>query len=163
MSILLEAPAGATDWAAARALIEEYAGSLGVDLRFQGLERELGALPDEYGPPGGAFLIARDAGQALGCVGLRRRDAGGGELKRLYVVPHARGRGIGQKLAAAMIGRARTLGYARLYLDTLASMTAARALYDSLGFRPVAPYRFNPLPGASYFALELEGVPDAQG
>lgn len=155
----LAEPATAADWALARALIEEYSRGLGVDLCFQDLARELRELAHEYAPPGGALLIARLDGRVAGCVALRRLEPGVGELKRLYVVPATRGAGVGRSLVERMLARARALGYARVRLDTLASMHEAQALYRSLGFRPIPPYRFNPLPGTAYFELHLDGEP----
>jgi ribosomal protein S18 acetylase RimI-like enzyme len=155
----LAEPVAAADWALARSLIEEYRQALGVDLCFQDIARELAELEHEYAPPAGALLLARLGGRAAGCVALRRLLPGTGELKRLYVVPAARGAGVGRALVARMLARARALGYARLRLDTLGSMHEAQALYRSLGFRPIAPYRFNPLPGTAYFELDLDGEP----
>jgi GNAT superfamily N-acetyltransferase len=143
------------DWSQARHLVEEYAASLQLDLEFQNFEHELGHLATEYGPPAGAFLIARERGAPLGCAGLRCFAPGEGEIKRLYVVPAARGRGIGKRLASQIVQQARCLGYQRLLLDTLPAMQEAHALYAALGFRPTPAYRFNPLPGAAYFDLPL--------
>jgi ribosomal protein S18 acetylase RimI-like enzyme len=144
-----------------RALFDEYAASLDVDLSFQDFARELAGLPGDYAAPHGCLLLA-DNGRSLlvGCVALRALAGGDeaqGEIKRLYVRPAARGRGLGRELALAVITRARTLGYRALKLDTLASMRSARALYSSLGFRECAPYYRNPLPGTSYMALDLAG------
>jgi ribosomal protein S18 acetylase RimI-like enzyme len=140
---------------AARALFLEYAGSLGVDLGFQGFDRELAALPGDYAPPHGRLLLALRGGAALGCVALRRIDAATCEMKRLYTVPAARGAGLGRKLALAVIEEARGLGYERMRLDTLPSMGRAQALYERLGFREIAPYRRNPVPGARFLELDL--------
>lgn len=134
----------------ARTLLREYAASLDVDLCFQGFEQELERLAAEYGPPHGAFLFAEQGGDAIGCVALRRHADGIGELKRLYVRPAARGQGLGRKLAEAMLGEARRLGYARVVLDTLPSMHEARALYETLGFAPTSAYRLNPVAGTVY-------------
>ncbi|HEY2337850.1 MAG TPA: GNAT family N-acetyltransferase [Burkholderiales bacterium] len=148
-------PRSEEDWREARRLIEEYAGSLGIDLCFQNIDHELAHLAEEYGPPTGAFFLAVEATLALGCVGLRRFGDGVGEMKRLYTVPAARGRGAGRLLAEAVIVEARRLGYERLVLDTLPPMKEARALYASLGFVPTAAYRFNPVPGTAYLELAL--------
>jgi GNAT superfamily N-acetyltransferase len=143
------------DWLEARRLVEEYAASLGVDLAFQNFAHEKQHLASEYSPPTGAFLIAREHDAALGCAALRRFADGDGEFKRLYVLPAARGRGIGALLARRILAQAERLGYARVLLDTLPAMHEARALYQSLGFKPTSAYRFNPLPGAAFFELSL--------
>lgn len=148
--------ASAADYAAAHTLFEEYAAQLGVDLCFQGFTRELEHLPEMYGRPSGSLLLARGGPQWLGCGALRRLDARRCEMKRLYVREAARGLGLGGRLAAALIARARELGYASMVLDTLAGMRAARGLYRSLGFREIAPYYRNPLADAVYLELDLD-------
>ena len=138
-------------WARADALIREYTDSLGFDLCFQDVERELAELRTEYGPPTGGAFLADD----MGFVGVRRFAGDVAELKRMYVAPAARGRGLGRALAEAAVEEARRLGYRRLRLDTLATMEAAVALYRSLGFVDIEPYRENPIAGARYFELVL--------
>jgi GNAT superfamily N-acetyltransferase len=152
-------PSSAPEWAVARVLLREYAATPGVGLCLQDFAGELERLPEEYGPPGGTFLLARLDGRPVGCAALRRLDADRGELKRFYVAPPARRLGIGRALAAAIIAHARVVGYKQLVLDTLDTMPAARALYHSLGFRPTGAYRPDPLPGADCFALNLIGAP----
>lgn len=144
---------------AARTLIEEYAAqirsSMGVDLCFQNLNAELAHLSDMYGPPTGCLLLAGNDGGWVGCCALRRFSHGVCEMKRLYVNPAVRGAHLGRRLTERLISKARTLGYGRMVLDTLQDMTAARALYGALGFRPIEPYYFNPMAGVSYMELDL--------
>ena len=143
------------DLALVRELFREYAAGLGFDLAFQGFENELAALPGKYAPPAGRILLACDGGQALGCVALRPLDGGACEMKRLYLRPAARGRQLGRRLAERICEEARAAGYTRICLDTLPSMAAAVRLYTALGFKPTAPYVFNPMPGAMFLALPL--------
>jgi carbonic anhydrase len=140
------------DYAEGKRLVQEYAASLAVDLCFQNLADELAHFETHYGPPDGWFLVDEDS---RGCVGLRKFAEGVAEMKRLYVVPSARGQGVGEMLARRVIEEARRRGYARLVLDTLPDMKAAQALYRSLGFREIPSYRFNPVAGTLFFELEL--------
>jgi ribosomal protein S18 acetylase RimI-like enzyme len=149
------APASPGEIDAVRALLEEYARSLAVDLRFQRFDDELAALPGAYAPPGGALLVARDDALIVGCVGVRPLDARTCEMKRLYVQSSRRGSGLGRRLAEAAIAEGRRLGYAAMRLDTLPGMEAAQALYEELGFRDVAAYADNPVPGARFLELVL--------
>jgi ribosomal protein S18 acetylase RimI-like enzyme len=159
----LRAPADARDWARARRLVEDYAASLGLDLSFQHLEEELASLDLQYGPPAGAFIVAElaslhgapERARLVGCVGLRPFEPRVGEIKRLYVAPGHRGSGLGRMLMERLLSEATMLGYERLVLDTLPSMAAARALYESLGFAATSPYRFNPVAGTTYFDRRL--------
>lgn len=139
-----------------RALFVEYARWLKVDLCFQGFDQELRTLPGAYAAPRGRLLLAGSDGAAFACIALRPlADAGLGEVKRLYVQPGHRGEGWGRRLVDALLADARGIGYDELKLDTLAWMEAARALYESVGFRACAPYYANPLPGVVYMALRL--------
>ena len=137
-------------WQQVRQFIDEYVASMNVDLSFQNIGHELENLATEYAAPAGAFLLAEENGIYLGCVGLRRFADRVGEIKRLYVSPFGRGRGIGRFLVEGVVAAAKQQGYGRLVLDTLPSMREALSLYASMGFRPTAPYRFNPVPGTAY-------------
>ncbi|MFO1303354.1 MAG: GNAT family N-acetyltransferase [Burkholderiales bacterium] len=148
--------ATASDVAHARALFEEYAEWLAIDLCFQGFEEELATLPGKYAPPRGRLFLAGDATDPVGCIALRPLDEPGvGEVKRLYVRPVARGTGLGRALAETVIEHARAIGYRELRLDTADWMHEAIRLYATLGFKERPPYYHNPMPGVVFMSLAL--------
>ncbi len=145
--------------AEAKQLFEEYAHSLGFSLCFQGFDKELAGLPGDYAPPRGRLLLAHVDGELAGCValhGISATEDGAGEIKRLFVRPEFRGQKIGKRLLDSVLDAARTVGYRRLLLDTVAGkMDTAIAMYREYGFREVPSYRPNPVEGVIYMELEL--------
>ncbi|HEY1658884.1 MAG TPA: GNAT family N-acetyltransferase [Candidatus Sulfotelmatobacter sp.] len=142
--------------AQARELFLEYAQSLGFSLCFQNFDNELAALPGDYAPPCGRLLLAEFEGELAGCVALHPLQPEICEMKRLYLRPRFRGKGLGRGLAERIIVEARQIGYKRMRLDTVAPvMKDAVAMYCRLGFREIAPYCTNPVEGAMYMELEL--------
>jgi GNAT superfamily N-acetyltransferase len=141
--------------AVARALFEEYAASLDIDLCFQGFTEELANLPGVYAPPRGQLLLARNGDVVTGCAALRPLEETVGELKRMYVRPAFRDKGVGRALAKAIIAAAREIGYSKIRLDTLEEMTAARRLYESLGFTNRTAYYETPLVHTVFLELAL--------
>jgi len=136
-------------------LFVEYVDSLGIDLGFQNIDDELQNLRAEYAPPHGCILLAFFDEQVAGCVALRKWDEHLGEMKRLYVKPDYKGKGIGRSLAASIIEEAKARDYRYIRLDTLPTMEQAISLYRSLGFYRIEPYRFNPIEGTLYMELKL--------
>jgi putative acetyltransferase len=142
--------------AQARELFLEYAQSLGFSLCFQNFDKELADLPGEYAPPAGRLLLAKFEGQLAACVALHKLDSGICEMKRLYLRPQFRGKGVGRALAERIIAEAREIGYQRMRLDTVEPvMKDAVAMYRKLVFKEIAPYCANPMAGAIYMELEL--------
>jgi ribosomal protein S18 acetylase RimI-like enzyme len=144
------------DYAIGRELFEEYARAIDVDLCFQNFAAELDRLTVMYAPPAGALLLARAGSEVAGCVGLRKLRDDICEMKRLYVRPPFRGKHLGRRMAEEIARRAGELGYRTLVLDTLGTMAAAQALYESMGFTPATSYYVNPLPNVKYFSLDLQ-------
>lgn len=144
------------DIALTRALFEEYAAALGISLCFQNFDHELAGLPGDYAPPAGRLLLGSEENQIAGCVAMRKIGEGTCEMKRLYLRPAFRGRGLGRQLTEAIIEEARRIGYECMRLDTLpGKMDQAVAIYRSLGFKVIEPYYKNPVEGATFMELSL--------
>jgi len=140
----------------ARQLFNEYQSALGISLCFQNFDQEVAGLPGSYTPPEGRLLIAIVDEQVAGCIALRSLGGGVCEMKRLFVRPEFRGRGLGKALVTAILAAAREIGYERMRLDTLPGhMDAAIAMYRTLGFREIPAYYLNPVPGALFMELQL--------
>jgi GNAT superfamily N-acetyltransferase len=135
---------GGEDLEQVKALFREYfdwvVNDLGFDLSYQGAEAELGALPGPFSPPEGCLLLADTGEDAAACGALRPLAPGVCELKRMYVRPQHRGRGLGRAIGEELLREARDKGYRLARLDTEVSLTAAQALYASLGFRVIPQY-----------------------
>jgi ribosomal protein S18 acetylase RimI-like enzyme len=145
----------ASDIAAARELFQEYATGLSIDLCFQNFAEELAALPGNYAPPMGCLLLAKVDGLNVGCVAIRPLEPGIAELKRLFVQPAFRVRGIAKALIEQALTFARQAGYRAVRLDTLREMTSAIALYTTFGFKEIPPYNAGGVEGIQYFELNL--------
>jgi putative acetyltransferase len=142
--------------AQARELFVEYAKSLGFSLCFQNFDAELAALPGDYAPPDGRLLLAKYEGQLVGCVALHKLGDDICEMKRLYLRPKFRGKGLGRALGEEIIAEAREIGYRTMRLDTVEPvMKDAVAMYRQFGFKEVPPYCANPIAGAMYMELKL--------
>ncbi|MCC6346295.1 MAG: GNAT family N-acetyltransferase [Nitrospirales bacterium] len=136
-------------------LFREYAAALGCNPCFKNLELEIAALPGGYGPPEGSLLVARHESRVAGCVALKKLDRDACEMKRLYVRPEFRGKGIGKALVLSAVEDARRMSYHRIRLNTLPSMKEAIPLYHSLGFQDIEPYDATPITGALYMEFTI--------
>ncbi|CAF0741615.1 unnamed protein product [Adineta steineri] len=117
-------------------------------------------MPGKYAPPTGELLLARNSqGEPIGCVALRAlgsSNSGCCEMKRLYILPTARGLGLGRALVIAILDIAHTLGYDEIKLDTLPSMEAAIGLYKKVGFVETEAYYDTPLAETIFLARSLK-------
>jgi putative acetyltransferase len=158
MSFTITQAQSAEDLESIQTLFQAYATGLGLDISFQNFDHELANLPGKYAPPKSALLLAKSttSGEAIGCIGLRPLDMESTcEMKRLYVSPAGRGTGVGRALAEAIIVEAKRLGYGRMVLDTLGSMTTPLKLYRGLRLKDIEPYYHNPLADVVYLELKL--------
>lgn len=139
----------------ARRLIEAYATSRNFDAALAKIFDELDHL-EFYYP---VLLLAYFDDRPAGCVAFQELEAGICEMKRLFVLPDFRGRGVGARLVARLIQEAKDLGYRSMRLDSHPSMLKAQELYSRFGFREIGRYNQNPIPGIRFFELQLsQGV-----
>jgi GNAT superfamily N-acetyltransferase len=107
------------------------------------------AGPSELGPPDGGFIAGFADGAPVCCGGFKRLPDGACEIKRMYVVPAARGQGIARALLHELERRARAHGYRIARLDTGPRQPHARRLYEAEGYVPIANFNANPV--ATFF------------
>ena len=122
----------------------------GIELDGDDMPR---AGPAELSPPGGAFLVGWRGTEAICCGGVKRLDAHTCEIKRMYVIPGARGQGVGRALLAALEDKARSLDYDIARLDTGPAQPGAQALYQSEGYAEIGNFNANPV--ASFWGEKL--------
>lgn len=152
---LIEAVSDGRSLAAARALIREHFEAHSEAHTPAQIEAVIDKLPAPYVPPTGGLWIAWQDGEAAGCVALQALSSDTGEVKRMYVRPECRGKGIARALGNLVIDEARSRGYSRLRLGTLETMQPAQNLYTSLGFVPIAAYRNVEFGTTKFFELDL--------
>jgi GNAT superfamily N-acetyltransferase len=136
---------------AARVLVTEYLKWVaGVAQSNYGLSFDVDAMVtsdleerDKFYPPTGRFYLVRYDGNFVGVGCLKRWAPGVGEVQRMYVQPHVRGVGAGRALISRLISDGQALGYGTIRLESLKALSAAHALYASVGFREVDPYSEN--------------------
>ena len=136
-------------------MLREYVEWIGLDLAFQEIDAELSGLPGEYAPPRGALFVAVEGERHLGMIALRPLDGTIAEMKRLYVRPEARGRGLARRLIARLCDEGKRLNYTELRLDTLPKMGEAQALYETYGFVDIEPYYETPIAGTRFMGKKI--------
>jgi ribosomal protein S18 acetylase RimI-like enzyme len=141
--------------AGAKKLIIEYAKWLNLDLVFQNIDDELDNFPEKYKEPEGAFVIAKENDNIIGCAGIRKLEPKICEMKRLFVNDANKGKGIGGKLVEIIIEEAKIKKYEIIRLDTINTMAAALNIYYKNGFYEIEPYYNNPNKGTVYLEKTL--------
>lgn len=136
-------------------MLREYVAWIGLDLAFQEIEEEIADLPGQYEEPAGALLVAEENHHLIGMIALRPLSGSICEMKRLFVRPEARGRGIAKELVTQILEQARHLNYDEVRLDTLPMMGTAQSMYESFGFIDIAPYYQTPITGTRFMAKRL--------
>lgn len=140
------------------ATFPEQAGDLAAYFSPERRQQALDEVPIRFLPPQGVALIARLGGTPVGCVLGYPLAPGVAEMKRLFVLPQARGRGLGRALVEALAARMADRGHPVIRLDTAVFLTEAIALYRSAGFVEIAPYVDLP-PGSEETAVFMERRP----
>src|SRR6185437_6722620 len=137
--------AASADGAEARWCLEEYFRDLAsrFDAGFDPA-RSISASAGELTPPAGVFVIARLAGEPIGCGALKVKERRVGEIKRMWVRPEARGLGVGRRLLEMLEGFARQFGVTTLRLETNRALEEAQALYRNARYSEVAPFNDEP-------------------
>ena len=138
----------------------EWAFTLGDHIdapTFSNVEDELRDLPGIFSPPLGRMLVATYDGKLAGCIAINPHPNGVCELKRFYVKPEFRGKGIGSALMKKFIEEARSIGYRKAILDSYYTMTDAHAAYRKVGFVDIeGPANFPPELKPKVVFMELD-------
>ena len=153
---MIEAVTDERSLSAAKELIREHFEAHSEAHDPSQIAEVIDKLPSPYVPPSGGLWVAWNGEEAVGCVALQSLSNEVGEVKRMYVRPEHRGKGIARALAHLVIDEARSRGYSTLRLGTLASMIPAQNLYTSLGFIPIDPYRKVEFGATLFYELPLE-------
>ena len=138
-----------------RRLLERFVSSIEADLEFEDFKQELAMVPSPYAGPDGRLLVWEEDGVLGGCVALANLGEGVCELRRLWVSPLFRGRGIGRELTYELLREARKIGYVKVRVRTGSTLLSVRAVYDGLGFYEISPYVSTPVGGEIFLEREL--------
>lgn len=139
----------------ARLIFQEYAEARNFDAALKNFKQELTALPGKYASPKGVLLLAKWENETVGCVAFQSLSDNICEMKRMYVKPEYRGKGIGKALVARLLEVAKTRSYEIMRLDTHPTMQVAHQLYAQFGFTEIERYNDNPIEGIRFFELTL--------
>lgn len=156
LDIFIKTAKTSFDFSAAKEIILEYVDWLGFNLEFQNFDYEINNLQEMYSEPEGSMFLASINNKFVGVAGIRKFENNICELKRMYVKPEYRNKGIGRKILEYSIESAKKFNYEKMKLDTDDLMQAAIKLYLDFGFEEIPAYRNNPNVCARYFELKLK-------
>ncbi|MEM7105203.1 MAG: GNAT family N-acetyltransferase [Bacteroidota bacterium] len=146
---------GAQEHTIARKLIKEYVDSLDFNLDFQDIDYELEYLNIYYGFPGGLIILAKAEDEFVGVACLKDLGNSFSEIKRMYVKPEFRGKGLGRKILNKIVDEAKRLGFRFVRLDTMPDMKSAIHLFVTKGFYEIEEFGTNKLDGARFLEYKL--------
>ncbi len=148
-------------WSQFKALLLEYAERDHANAGQSSIWADMAGLPGRYAGPAGGAVLARWQGQLAACGAFAPTGVAGlAEIKRLYVRESARGQGIARELTRALVQQCAGAGYHRAGISTWSHNERALALYQQMGFAPIAPFKDHPIPHLVYLGLALH---DAAG
>ena len=139
----------------ARELIEEYVDTLDFSLEFQDIENELKQLNRVYGHPTGLIILAKADDEFVGVACMRDLGKSVAEIRRMYVKPDYRGKGLGRKILNKLVSESKRLNFRFLRLDTVPDMESAIHLFVSKGFYEIEDFGTNPFEGARFMELKV--------
>lgn len=143
------------DFLQSKIIITEYLETLKIDLTYMNLPEEFSSMELKYTAPQGAFILAKEDREIIGCVGVRKLDTETAELKRLYVKDSHKGNKIGITLLQKALEKTRELGYNKIRLEVIPTLHKAKQLYYSIGFYDIQPYFNNHVEGTTYMEKKI--------
>ncbi len=152
MAIVIDYAVSKADIEAVKTLFQTYSQWLPIDLEFQGLKDEFANFPAGYE----FLLLAKNMGEPIGAVGLKKHSNDICEMKRLFVDPNIQRSGVGEALSVRLIAEAKKYGFKKMLLDSLRRLKPAVALYQKLGFIEIEPYNYNPEEDVIYMELPFK-------
>lgn len=139
-----------------KTMVKEYVEWLGVDLSFQNFDLEFATFSTVFNKPEGALLLAMHGVNYVGLLGIKKFDENCCELKRMWIRPEHRNKGIARILLKKSLEVAKELGYTLIRLDTSTTlMASAIRMYLEVGFYEIEPYRFNPHQDVKFYEYQI--------
>lgn len=155
MNIQIKEVISDPELAQVKKLFYDYGVERTFDKALGDYQTEMDELPGKYGAPGGILFMILVDSQPAGCIAYQKLSADTCEMKRMYISPPFRGKGLGKVLIRHLLDEAVKAGYAKMKLDTHPTMFSAQKLYQEFGFRRTTRYNQNPIEGIIFFERDL--------